>query len=202
VRCKGGGALFDDLSHPVQRLQVVHQRGSTPQACLGDEGRAQARQATLAFDGLQHGGLFAADVGTSATPQIDLRLVRHPGLAAQRLQLTLQQCPAAMVFVAQVDHDARRTHYPGGQQHAFEEAVRVGFEQPAVLEGAGFAFIDVDRHQPRRRLGAHDAPLARHRETGAAQATQAGVIERGDQFVGRHAGPPVHPQQRITATAE
>jgi hypothetical protein len=74
-------------------------------------------------------------------------------------------------------------HGPGGDQHAFEEAVRVAFEVDAVLEGAGFAFVDVDRHQARAGLGAHDAPLAPGREAGAAQAAQAGRFHRGDHAV-------------------
>ena len=52
--------------------------------------------------------------------------------------------------------------------------MRVALEVVAVLEGAGLAFVDIDGHQPRRRLRAHDAPLAPRRKPGAAQAAQAG----------------------------
>ena len=85
-----------------------------------------------------------------------------------------------MVLVAQVDVDLGDAHRPGGDQHAFEEAVRIALEVVAVLEGAGLALVDVHRHQPRRRLGAHDAPLAPGRKAGAAEAAQAGVLHRLD----------------------
>jgi hypothetical protein len=80
-------------------------------------------------------------------------------------QLLLQQRAAAVVFVAQVDVDGVDADRPGGDQHAFEEAVRIALEVDAVLEGAGLALVDVHRHQARRRLGAHDAPLAAGRES-------------------------------------
>ena len=50
--------------------------------------------------------------------------------------------------------------------------MRIALEVVAVLERAGLAFVDVDRHQPRRGLGAHDPPLAARRKAGAAQAAQ------------------------------
>ncbi len=58
--------------------------------------------------------------------------------------------------------------------------MRVAFEQHAVLEGAGLAFVDVHGHQARRRLGEHDAPFATGREARTAQAAQARVLERLD----------------------
>ena len=52
--------------------------------------------------------------------------------------------------------------------------MRVGLEVVAVLEGAGLALVGVDRHQPRPRLGADEAPLAPGREARAAEAAQPG----------------------------
>ncbi len=71
-----------------------------------------------------------------------------------------------------------------GDQQAFEEAVRIALEVGAVLEGAGLALVDVDRHQARRRLLAHDAPLAAGREARAAEAAQARVFHRLQHVVG------------------
>ncbi len=86
------------------------------------------------------------------------------------------------VFVAQVEVDFRRLDRPGGDQHALEEAVRVGFEEIAVLEGAGLALVGVDRQQARRRLLAHKAPFAPGRETGAAEPAQPEPLERRDHI--------------------
>jgi hypothetical protein len=75
-------------------------------------------------------------------------------------------------------------HHLRGDQHAFEKAVRVALQVETVLEGAGLAFVDVDGHQARGGLLAHDAPLAPCRETCAAQAAQAGVLQRLDHRFG------------------
>ena len=88
-----------------------------------------------------------------------------------------------MVFVTQVDVGRVDADDVRGDQQPFEKAVRVAFEVGAVLEGAGLALVDVDGHQARRRLLAHDAPLAAGRESGAAEAPQAGVVECCDEFV-------------------
>ena len=67
------GPLLDDVAHPVERLEVVLQRGPAEQADLRDVGRAHARFAALALDALDHRGLLAADVGAGAAPQLDAR---------------------------------------------------------------------------------------------------------------------------------
>src|SRR3546814_2612652 len=65
-RGKPLGALLHDVAHPEHGLDVLVQRRPPEQADLGDVGRAVARQAALALDGVQHRGLFAADVGAGA----------------------------------------------------------------------------------------------------------------------------------------
>ena len=68
-------------------------------------------------------------------------------------------------------------------QHAFEQTVRVAFEVESVLEGAGLAFVHVDRQQARRRVLAHDAPLAPGRKARAAEAAQARGFQRVDHLL-------------------
>ena len=177
------GAALEQLAHPVQRLEVVLQRRPAEQADLRHVGRAQPRHAALAFDRFDHRGLFAADVGAGAAAQLDARQARRGRVGLQAVEFLLQQRAAAVVLVAQVDVDGVDAHGPGGDQHAFEEAVRVALEVDAVLEGAGLALVDVHGHQARRRLLAHDAPLAAGREARAAQAAQArGFHRRDDRF--------------------
>ena len=62
--------------------------------------------------------------------------------------------------------------------------MRIALEVGAVLEGAGLALVDVHRHQPRRRLLAHDAPLAPGRKARAAEAAQARVLHRLEHGLG------------------
>src|ERR1700682_709734 len=97
-------------------------------------------------------------------------------IAAQLLQFLFEDGAAARVLVAQVNPDLAHAGAPGSDQHAFQEAVRIALEVPAVLEGAGFALVDVDRHHARFGLGGHEAPLAPGRKPRAAQTPQAGVF--------------------------
>ena len=127
-------------------------------------------------------GASCADAGAGAAPQLDFGRLREGG--AQRVEFLGEQRAQAGVLVAQVDEDFRDADRPGGDQHAFEEAVRLALQVPAVLEGARLALVDVHRHQARRGLIAHDAPLAPGRKARPAEAAQAGVLQRGDDLLG------------------
>ena len=169
-----GAAFFQYLAYPVQGFKVVLQRGAAKQAHLRHIGRPQARHAAFAFNRLDHGRLFATNVGTSATAQFDVGQVWNGGF--QLGQFGFQDGAAAVVFVAQVDVDFGNADRPSGNQHAFQKTVRVALQVNTVLEGARLAFIDVDRHQAWCDLGAHDAPFAPRRKTGTTQAAQARVF--------------------------
>ena len=157
-------ALLDDVADPVQRLDVLLERRAAEQADLRDVRRAMARQAALALDRFDHRGFFAADVGAGAAAQMRcLVCLAKPGLLDLG-DFVEQHQPQLGIFVADVDVDLGRLDHPGGDQHAFDEAVRIALEIVAILERAGLALVGVDRHQPRRRLGAHQRPFAAGRE--------------------------------------
>ena len=157
------GALLQDLAHPIQRFHVVLERGPPEQADLRDVRRAQPRHPALALDRFDHRRLFAADVGAGAATQMNARQ-RARRIALERGDLVGQQRTARRVFVAQIDVDLVDADGPRRDQHAFEEAMRVALEIVAILERAGLAFVDVDGHEARRRLGAHDLPFASRQE--------------------------------------
>ena len=135
------------------------------------------RQAALALDRFQHRRFLAADIGAGAAAQVNLAALGEARFVEER-DLLQQDVAALRVFVAQVDVDVGRVHRPGADQHAFEHAVRIGFEIDAILEGAGLALVGVDRHQSRRLLGSHQAPFAAGGKSGAAQAAQSRILER------------------------
>src|SRR5205085_7964680 len=84
---------------------------------------------------------------------------------------------------AQIDVNLRDSHRPRGDEHAFEEAVRVALEVPAVLERARLALVDVHRHQARLGLAGDALPLAPDREARAAEAAQRRVFhDPGNAF--------------------
>ena len=201
VRSEPGAALLEQLANPVQRLEVVLQRRPPEQPHLRDVRRAKARQAALAFDRFDHRRLFAADVRPGAAAQEDLGKGRNRRVGLQRRDLRGEGLAAAVVLVAQVDVDAIDADRPGRDQHALEKAMRIGFEQNAILERSRLAFVDVDGHQPRRGLGADDAPLAPGREARAAEAAQARLLERRDHRLDVALAGEAGLQQRVAALA-
>ena len=70
-----------------------------------------------------------------------------------------------------------------GHQHAFEHAVRIGLEEIAVLEGAGLAFVGIDRHQARAGFAKDRLPFARGRKARAAAAAQTRLVDDVDQLL-------------------
>ncbi len=80
--------------------------------------------------------------------------------------------------------------------------MRVGLEVPAILEGAGLAFVTVDRHQPRPRLAENRSPFAPRGETCAAEAAQIGVVERFQKFFFLQLAGAQAIQQRVAATGD
>ncbi len=66
----------------------------------------------------------------------------------------------------------------GPDQRAFQETVQIAQHVEAILEGAGFALVAVDGHQPRPGLTEHCAPFAPGREAGAAEPAKARIVER------------------------
>ena len=169
---------FSTMSRTQKRVSTLLISVGRPNSPTCDgKGRLVARQPALALDALEHRRFLAADIGAGAAPQVDAR-VRRQARRLDRGDLAFEDRAALRVLVAQVDVDLGRLDHPGGDQHAFEEAVRVGFEKIAVLEGAGLALVGVDRHQPRRRLLPHQAPFAPGRKPGAAEPAQPGMLER------------------------
>ena len=116
-----------------------------------------------------------------------------------RGDLGFEDPPALRVFVAQIDVGFLGLDRPGGDQHPLDKAMRVGFEEIAVLEGAGLALIGIDREEARLWLLAHKAPFAPGRKPGAAEAAQPGGFERGDHLVDRPRAGNTGLQQPIAA---
>src|SRR5438105_11235458 len=140
---------LDDVAHPVEGLDVVAEGRPAEQSNLGGEGRPLPRQTALALDAFEHRRFFAANIGARAPAQVNARVARQPR-SLHRGDLAFEDRVALRVFVAEVDVNLGRLDDPRRDQHAFDHAVRVGFEKVTVLEGAGLALVGVDRHQAGR----------------------------------------------------
>ena len=90
------------------------------------------------------------------------------------------------VLAADIDERRLGADRVAAQRHAFEHAVRLDFDQLAILEGARLGFVGVDGDVlGAGRLG-DEAPLIAGRKAGAAAAAQARRFDLFDDLVGRH----------------
>src|SRR5258705_7891779 len=181
---KPGRTLLDDVAHPVQRLHVVFEGGAAEEPDLSDIGRTEARFTPLAFDRLDHGRLFTADVRARAAAKMKLGNPAR-GIRAKRGQLALEDGAATVVLVTEIDVDGVDPDDPRRDNRTLEKTMWIALQVVAVLEGAGLSFDDVDRHQARRRFRSDDLPFAAGREAGAAEAAQPRGFHRRDDLSGR-----------------
>src|SRR5882672_7226007 len=95
-------------------------------------------------------------------------------------ELALQNGAAAVIFVPQIDIDVVYADRPCGDNRAFEKSVWIALEVVAVLERAGLALVDVDRHEPGSGLARDNLPFAAGREAGAAEPPQPRILHDRD----------------------
>ena len=191
-RAEPVGAAGEDVGHVGQRLDVVDERrvraaAARPEPwcrlppelrCGGEQavlvGREPARQRRLALDHLEHRLLLAEQVLVGSGDDGDLAVGADPGRlellhgAGDRLDLALE---------AALEADERLVGADGerGDDDAFDELVRVGAQQGAVLERARLALGAVAHDVPAGPGLRRDAgPLPTGREPAAAAAAQPG----------------------------
>ena len=136
--------------HVGKRLDVVDQRRAAPQPAFGRERRARTRRAAFAFDGGHQGRFLAANERAGADAQVDVKIERRfENAAAQQAALLglfdrgLQPADRQRIFGADINESLGRADGVGGDGHAFEDAVRVAFQNATVHERAGVAFVGV-----------------------------------------------------------
>ena len=142
------------------------------------------RQAALALEAFEHRRFLAADIGAGAAAQLDRTRRRQPR-PLERRDLGQEDLAAGRILIAQIDVARFGLDGPLTDQQAFEEPMRIGLQEMAVLESAGLALIGVDREIPGTRFGADEAPFAPGRKPGAAETTQPGGLQRLDHGVDR-----------------
>ena len=132
------------------------------------------RQTALALDRFDHGAFLSADIGARAAPQIDVSRCDQPCLF-ERTNFAPQNFQHRGIFIPHIEKDGIRLDRPCGDQHPFEEKMRLSFQIPAVLEGPRLALVPVDGKIARARVVAHEAPFLARGESGPAKTTQAGI---------------------------
>ena len=110
IAAYAGGAHGQDRQHVDQGLDVVLDRRLAEQALLHGERRLGARLAPVALDGVEEGGLLAADVRARAAPDLDVEgvalaedVVAEQAAGAGLGDGVLQALQGARVLAAQVE---------------------------------------------------------------------------------------------------
>ena len=175
------GAQAHDARDVGVALDVVDVAGLAPEAGDGRVGRPRPRLAALALDRGHQRGLFAADERARAFLDLDVEAeVRAQDVLAEQAELArlrqrdLEAADRQRVLGAAVDVAPLRADGVAGDDHAFDERMRIAFERRAVHERAGVALVGVadDVLRPALRL-AGQLPLGAGGETAAAAAPQA-----------------------------
>ena len=159
---------------------------------MGGERRAGPRLAAVAFDRGHQGRLFAADEGpgTHADLHVEIEAGAEDVLAQDAPLLCLgngdlQPRNGQRIFRPHVNIASQRADRMGGDGHAFQNAVRVAFQDAAVHEGAGIALVGIAHG----KLGiagrlAGQLPFPPSGKTGASAAAEARNTHRLDDFLG------------------
>ena len=171
---------------------------ATEQADLGGIGRAVAGKAALALDALQHRAFLAADIGAGPATEDEVAGLHDAGVLQLR-DLILQDVQDRRIFIAHVDIGFFSLDRPGGDQRAFQEPMGLAFEIVAVLEGAGLAFIAIDREITGRFSCPDELPFPMAGEAGAAEAAKARLVERLHHRLDRELAVPAGGELRIAA---
>ncbi len=200
-------ALVDDDGDGRERLHVVDDGRTLPEA--GDDGvwRLRAGHAALAFDRVLEGRALAADEGAGAEAQLDVEVEAAPeDVVPQKAHLAgladrdLEALDGEGVFRADVDVALVRAHGVAADDHRLEDGVGIALQGRAVHVRAGVALVRVADHVllSLGLLGGR-LPLDAGGEPGAAAAAEARLLHLGDNLLGRHLEE--HLLERLVAVA-
>ncbi|MND80144.1 hypothetical protein D3C80_719100 [compost metagenome] len=176
----------------------MHQRRQAEQPLQRRQRWLGADNATLAFDGFEQRGFFAANIGAGAHPHLQVERLAAAGyVSTQVASVTrdgegLVEYPDGIgILRAHIDITLVGTHGEAGNDHALDQQEGVAFHQHAISERARVTLVGVAHHVllPGASI-THGAPLDAGRERRTTTATQAGVEYCGNHFgtVQRHSG--------------
>src|SRR5208283_2259207 len=189
-------AAKDDPRRHRVTLHIVDVARFAPETADGGERRPRTRFAAAAFDGGDEGGFFATNkcAGTAFEDNVKAELGAEDVRAEQSevgglCDGRFEPVDGERVFFAAVNDAFPRAHRVTGDGHAFEDGVRIAFEDRPVHERAGIALVGVadDVLDVAGRFAAQ-FPFHAGREPPAAAAAQAGFLDFANDFLGRPRG--------------
>ena len=204
---KGFAAVANDKGHRSKGFGVVDGGGFAVKAERGGKRRLETRLAFFALQRFQQRGFFAADICAIAmrTKQIKAEIAAHDVVAEKTggARLGQSQLEALVAFKnLAVDIIVARfcAHGVAGNNHAFNQRVRIEIHNVAVFKRARFALVGVAHHifgtGERAR---HKAPFQAGGKARTAPAAQTGCFHFGDHIVLRQFFAQDFAQSLITA---
>jgi hypothetical protein len=189
-------AVLDDPRNARKGLDVIDERGTSPETGFGRIRRAGARLAASALDRSDERGFLAADESAGAEADLDVEVEgRLADLLAEKLHpfRLLDRGAEAFhgerILGADIEIAARGADRIGGDRHAFEHAVRIRFENAPVHECARIALVGVADHIFLAAARLRDrAPFESRRVSAAAAATKSALQDLLDNLVRFHLG--------------
>ena len=153
-----------------------------------------ARVGALAFERFDEAGFLAADVSARAAMDVDFEVEAgaEDVLAKEPVGLgfgdgLLQDFRAEREFATDVEVGQMHIEREGGDDHPFDQLVRILVDDVAVFERAGLGFVGVADEIDRLGLaGADEPPFDAARETRAAASAQGGGFDFVDDVAGSH----------------
>ena len=188
IRCAEFGKGFCphlyNMLHIAERLHVVDDGGAHVEAESGREvGRFDARVGAFAFEALNQAGFLTANIGAGAAVYVNLQIVSaaedilaEVALGTRLGKGGVDDLRAFGEFAADINVGEVHVVRPAGNDHAFDELVRILVNDLLVLERARFGFVRVANEI--NRLGirmAYEAPFEPAGKASTAASAQAGI---------------------------
>ena len=147
-------AIHRNMGGSTEGLDVVDGGGLAQVTCLYREGRAYAGRAALALQRFDQRRFFAADIGTGADVDFNIKVKADSSLYviaqqmqfAAALQYLLQRFQQIAVLAAQIDKALARAHHQRSDGHALKYRIGIAAQQHPVLEGSGLALVGIAHH--------------------------------------------------------
>ena len=121
--------------------------------------------------------------GDIEVPTAAANVCTQPAIGAGVVERAQNRGGSAVILAAQEDIALLRAVGVAGQDHAFDQQVRLLLHQQAILEGARLHFVGVADDIAARHVVAlgGQTPLHAGREAGATASTQVGALHLGGQ---------------------
>ena len=192
----GSGAFAEDEWDLSQGFDVVDAGWLAPKTLDGWEWWAWARHTTLAFDGIEQGGFFAADERTGAQAEVSAEAeVGTEDVIAKEANGfhvgdgTLETFDGDRIFSANVEVTFVGAECVAGDHHTFDDLERVAFEDGTIHECARVAFVTVaDDVFLVGFLVGGELPFSSGGEAATATTADTGSQDFVDDFLRGHGG--------------